>query len=154
MLGKINIDFLYLRRKRRVCKRSGIFHFAFFFAGCRFDFLCRCGYRFAFSMATVVLANSFRFANVVRPSVFNFAPVVTEYIAVFRAADFTNRFVFASCRSARTICCFGMTTIFRTSAGMRSITVAYPITPIVNMGVYFFGIIVRNRLAAPAYNLV
>jgi len=90
-------------------------------------------------MSAVVLANSFRFANVVtHPSVFNFAPVVTEFLTICKATNRTNRFGCASCRSARTIYCFGMTTIFCTSAGMCSVTVAYPITPIVNMGAYFF----------------
>ena len=83
MLSKINIYFLFLHRKSSIYKRSGIFHFAFFFAGCRFNYRSGCSYRFAFDMRVVVLTNSFRFASVVaRPSVFCFAPVVDMNIGL------------------------------------------------------------------------
>ena len=84
MLGKIAIDFLYLRRKRSVFKGSDIFHSAFFFARCRFDLRNRCSYRFAFDVSVVVLANSFRFASVVtRPGIFYFAIVVDMSVVLF-----------------------------------------------------------------------
>ena len=51
-----------------------------------------------------MLANSFRFASVVRPSVFYFAIVVTEFFAICHSTNRANCFVFASCHSTRVIC--------------------------------------------------
>ena len=84
MRSKIDIDFTRLRKKRRIRKRSGVFHFAFFFAGCRGDYRSACGYRFAFDMRIVMLANSFRFADIITcPSIFYFAPVVNMRVVLF-----------------------------------------------------------------------
>ena len=84
MRSKIDIDFTGLRQKRRIRKRSGVFHFAFFFAGCRCDYRSACGYRFAFDMRIVMLANSFRFADIITcPSIFYFAPIVYMNVGLF-----------------------------------------------------------------------
>ena len=129
MLGKIDINFLFLLSKRSIFKSSGIFHFAFFFAGCRCDCRSCCGHRFAFDMGAVVLANSFRFANGVRPSIRCFAPIVRFCLSIFAVTNFTNRFVRASCRSAYTIFRFLVSIVRPTRASMRSVAVWSPILP-------------------------
>ena len=134
MWSKINIYFLFLHRKCSIHKGSSIFHFPFFFAGCRCNYRFCCGYRFTFSMGTIVLANSFCFTSVVtHPSVFNFAPVVTEFFAVCLSTSRANRFAIASCRSTIAVLRFAVATIIA-SAGVRSVPVAYPSIPVVNAG--------------------
>ena len=51
--------------------------------------------------------------------------------AIRCSANVTNCFCFASCRSPRASAVFFMTAISLTSAGMRSVTVAYPSVPVV-----------------------
>ena len=154
MLGKININFLFLLSKRSIHKGSGIFHFAFFFAGCRFDYRSCCSPRFAFSVGAVVLANSFCFANGVRPSIRCFAPIVRFCLPVFAVANVANRLVRTSCIATYTIFRFLVSIVRPTRASMRSVAVCSPFSPIVCMNVGLLGIIIRHGLTAPIHHLV
>ena len=66
--------------------------------------------------------------------------------AVFLAADFANRFVFAGSRSAGAVLCFGIGAAFKcTVAGMSSVAVRYIIT--VSMLMHFQGYINTHCLS-------
>ena len=154
MWSKIDINFLFLHSKCSIHKSSGIFHFAFFFAGRLFDYRSCCSPRFAFSVGAVVLANSFRFANGVRPSIRCFAPIVRFCLPIFAMANVTNCLVRTSCIATYTICSFAVRIVRSTRASMRSVAVCSPFSPVVYMNVGLFGIIIRHGLTAPIHHLV